>query len=163
MEFYQYKLFISPKSDEVNAIPVPEYDYYKFVRLNIEQGYSQVVIPSNILIALLKYFFLNKKAKIVDINFLEEDDENKKQMTYLIDKVNVDREFFVDLMEELNFLSAQETVEIKNIRLMHRDNGKSVDLKLSLNGLLTVGGKGDIEGDIKYINDYVWENLKSWV
>lgn len=163
MEIIQYKLFIEPSNKRMTAIEVPKSDYYSFVRDYIDHEYSQIVVPSNILIALLKECFLEKKAKIVLIDFLEDDDNNKSEFEYLVETVNNKREYFVNLMEELNFLSGQRTVELKRIRLKYRLDGKVIDFSLSVNGLLSIGGSGEVEKEIFYITNYIWEKIKGWL
>ena len=66
-------------------------------------------------------------------------------------------------MEELSFLAEQESVEIKNIRIKYRKNEKPIDLSLSVNGLIKAGENKIVGGEISFMVDSIWENVKDWI
>lgn len=163
MDFCQYKLFMEKGNAGIEAIKIDGTDYYSFVRKKIDEGHSQIIISSSIMLQVLRKMFVDKKAKIVSINFIEDDFEYLEQMNNLIDSVNKDRDYFYDLMKELSFLAEQESVEIKNIRVKYRQNGKPIDLSLSVNGLIKAGENEGVGREISFMVDSIWENVKGWI
>lgn len=163
MNFNQYKLLIKSGNTGIEAIKIDGTDYYSFVRAKINEGHNQIIISSSIMLQVLRKMFVEKKAKIVSIDFIEDDSDYLKQMNNLIASVNKDRDYFYDLMEELSFLAEQESVEIKNIRIKYRKNEKPIDLSLSVNGLIKAGDNEIIGGEISFMIDTIWENIKAWI
>lgn len=163
MDFNQYKLLINSGNTGIEAMKIDRIDYYSFVRAKINEGHSQIIISSSIMLQVLKKMFVEKKAKIVSIDFIEDDYDYLEQMNNLIASVNKDRDYFYDLMKELSFLSEQESVEIKNIRIKYRKNEKPIDLSLSVNGLIKAGENEVVGGEISFMVDSIWDNVKTWI
>ncbi|WP_130860787.1 hypothetical protein [Gracilibacillus phocaeensis] len=163
MNFSQYKLLMTSGNTGIEAMEIDRTDYYSFVRAKIDEGHSQIIISSSIMLHVLRKMFVEKKAKIVSIDFIEDDTDYLNQMNNLIASVNKDRDYFYDLMEELSFLAEQESVEIKNIRIKYRKNEKPIDLSLSVNGLIKAGENENIGGEISFMVDSIWENVKDWI
>ncbi len=163
MEFSQYKLLISDENMGLEAFRIEGSDYYSFVRSKMDERYSQIVISSGIMLQVLRKMFIEKKARIVSIEFIQEDSDYLNIINNLITSVNTDRDYFHDLMKELSFLSEQESVEIKNIRIKYRKNERPIDLSLSVNGLIKAGDNEIVCGEISFMTDSIWENVKSWI
>lgn len=163
MEFNQYKLFIAENFEELEAVKIDGMDYYSFVRSKMDEGYSQIVISSGIMLRFLKVMFIKKKAKIVKIDFIEDDIQYSEQMDKFVSEVNNDRDYFYELMKELSFLAEQESVEIKNIRVKYRIDGKLVDLSLSVNGLIKAGESGIEDQEITYISQEIWKSVRELI
>lgn len=163
MKFSQGKIFLDKSKNKIIMKPVPNVDYYTFVRMSLSKGLKQVILPSDILLNVMMYLFKKKKAKIVRIEFLEEDEEYNALIAKLIESVNRDRDYFIDLMEELNYLSGNQTVEIKCIRMKYRENDILNDISLSVNGLINYGESKNSLKQIDEINDYIWNQMKTWI
>ncbi|WP_034538264.1 hypothetical protein [Carnobacterium inhibens] len=163
MELVQYKVFINNKNSRLDIIKILEKDYYFFVRSTMNNGYSQIIISSDIMLKVLRKFFIEKKAKIVTIDFFEEDNDYKNQLELLISSVNRDRDYFINLMDELSFLSEKQSVDIKSIRIKYRKNDKPIDISLSVNGLVKIGGNDKVDEEIIFLNEVIWENVKLWI
>lgn len=163
MDFSQHKLLITHGNTDIEAIKFDGTDYYSFVRAKIDEGYSQIIISSSIMLQVLRKMFVEKKARIVKIDFIEDDSDYLEQMDNLIASVNEDRDYFFDLMKELSFLAEQESVEIRNIRIKYRKNEKPIDLSLSVNGLIKAGENEIVGGEISFMVDAIWENVKNWI
>lgn len=163
MKFVQRKLFINSLNEGLIMKTVPDGDYYAFVCKEMKSGLSQIVISSDIMVEILKFFFIEKKAKIVEIDFLEDDKSYKDQFSKLVNEANNDRAYFFKLLEELSFLSMQKTIDIKSIRLKFRKNELPIDIMISVNGLITIGENLEAQSELDFLNDFIWENVKSWI
>lgn len=163
MKFVQHKLFINSSNEGLIMKVVPDGDYYAFVGKEMKSGLSQIVISSDIMVEILKFFFIEKKAKIVEIDFLEDDKSYKEQFSKLVNEANNDRAYFFKLLEELSFLSIQKTIDIKSIRFKFRRNELPIDIMISVNGLITIGENLEAQSELDFLNDFIWENVKSWI
>ncbi|MDU0350291.1 hypothetical protein RWU53_02380, partial [Enterococcus sp. 3MOLP] len=83
MYYKRYKLFKSRINNGIDAIEIKG-DYYPFVRSKLDEGYSQVVISSAVMLDILEKMFINKQARIVTIELIEEDDQYEQQIQQLI-------------------------------------------------------------------------------
>ncbi|MDU0350575.1 hypothetical protein RWU53_03840, partial [Enterococcus sp. 3MOLP] len=70
-----------------------------------------------------------------------------------------DRAYFYNLMKELSFLSKNESIEIKSIRVQYRLEEKPIDIKLSVNGLINVGENEKIKNEISFLEEIILENI----
>lgn len=158
MDYKQYKLFKSQDNSCLEAIEIAG-DYYPFVRSKLDEGYSQIVISSAIMLNILETVFIKKEAKIVNVDLIEEDEQYKQQMEYLIASANKDRAYLHELMKELSFLSENESVEIKNINIKYRREGKLIDIKLSVNGLIRASDNEMVGPEISFIEEIIMGDL----
>ena len=158
MDYKQYKLFKSRDNNCLEAIEITG-DYYPFVRSKLDEGYSQIVISSAIMLNILETVFIKKEAKIVNVDLIEEDEKYKQQMKYLIASANKDRAYLHELMKELSFLSENESVEIKNINIKYRREGKLIDIKLSVNGLIRASDNEMVCSEILFIEEIIMGDL----
>ncbi|MGG5306926.1 hypothetical protein IGK38_001591 [Enterococcus pernyi] len=154
MDYKRYKLFKSQVNNSINAIEING-DYYPFVRSKLDEGYSQIVISSAIMLDILEKMFISKQAKILAIELIEEDDQYEQQIKQLIDSTGKDRAYFYNLMKELSFLSENESIEIKSIRFKYRVEGKLIDIKLSVNGLINAGENEIIKKEISFLEEII--------
>ncbi|MBP4085978.1 MULTISPECIES: hypothetical protein [Enterococcus] len=158
MDYKRYKLFKSQVNNSIVAIEING-DYYPFVRSKLDEGYSQIVISSAVMLDILEKMFINKQAKIVAIELIEEDDQYEQQIQQLIASTVQDRAYFYNLMKELSFLSENESIEIKSIRVRYRLEEKPIDIKLSVNGLINVGENEIIKNEISFLEEIILENI----
>lgn len=169
MKTLQGKIFLNNNelsNTEDNLIvfkEVPEVNYYSFLHEADMNGLVQVIIPSSVLISILKHFFKNKKARLVAIKLAEDEDDNIPIINQLISAVNNNRDYFIDLIEELNVLIEQDDMSVESIRLKYRENNKLVDLSISINGILDYSENSFELGVITEVSDYVWKEMKSWL
>lgn len=151
MEFYQSKFFVDIDSNTLFYFPVPKNkDYYSFIKDKIQEGFRQVIITSDIMIEYLVFAFSKRKASLVEVELLEDDPDYQNEINNDISAVNGNRDLFVNLVEELKYLSDEKTAEIKLIKIKYRENSKPVVLSISINGLITHSSN---EESIKGIND----------
>ncbi|WP_282799283.1 hypothetical protein ABVR74_02880 [Lactococcus lactis subsp. lactis] len=163
MGIVQAKLFLN--KEKLVAIEIPEEKkYYSFIQEYIQKGYRQIIIPSDILVELLKYIFLKKEnSKIIDIEFLEEDEKFQEEIDNLIHKTNnEDRGYFVSLLDHINYVAQDKTVEIKKVRFKYRVDGKLIDISISINGLLNYKNNTNVSNEIKNISQFILDRM-GWI
>lgn len=163
MDTIQAKLFLKEKKLITKEIPKSK-EYYTFVQEYISKGYKQIIIPSDILIELLKYIFLNReKSKIIKIEFLEEDIEFQQEIDLLIHKINnEDRAYFISLLDSIDYVAQEQTAEIKKIRFKYRIDSELIDISISINGLLNYGNSAYVNEEINEISQFIM-NRMGWI
>ena len=156
----QAKLFLNEKDLVVKEIP-KEKEYYTFVQEYIAKGYKQIIVPSDILVELLKYIFLSRdKSNIIAIEFLEEDEDFQEEINALIHKVNnEDRGYFVSLLDKIDYVAQEQTAEIKKIRFKYRIDSELIDISISINGLLNYRNSTIVTNELKEISQFILDRV----
>lgn len=131
-------------------------DYYKFVQEYSKKGFFQVVLTSTIMLDLLKKYFLERKFEIVNIEFMEADNELNDEITTLLSEINSDRENFLLLFEKLRFLNESTSVEIKKVEVKSYKDGKGCYLYLQVNGVFGIDSI-NYDAEENYIKNIVEE------
>lgn len=111
-------------------------NYYTTIQQIIREGYNQIIITSDILIVILKKFFQNYNLKIVEIELLEDDDDYQNQINNIINEVNENSKYILNLMEELSQFEV-DSIEIKKVHVKYREDGIVNEFSISINGILT--------------------------
>jgi len=135
-------------------------NYYKYFRDKIDHGFKPIIISSNIMIKILKKYFTENKADIVSIVLLEEDPEYQANINNIITTVKSNRDYFIDLVEEISFLSENDNVEIKSLRFKYRKNQELVDISITLNGSLNYSNNKSTEEELVGIKIILSEYLE---
>lgn len=153
------KLFIKYDESQKQIIPIEynsnvDIDYYSFVKKNCSLGYNQIIITSEIMLELIKYYFLSRKFKIENIEFIEEDQELSDEMDYILNQLLIDRGYLSVLIEKLEFISDNSSIDIKRIQL---SSGLNEENKFSL--FIQVNGLCGIEEDFydQEVNNIITE------
>lgn len=158
MDYMQSKLFLNSDNSVVDLKLKSSDNYYNTLRKKVDSGYTPIIIPSDLMITILKKYFSAKKARIVKIELLEEDTNYTEQLDELIESLLDSRDNFVYLTDELSFLSEKSNVEIKKIRFKFREK-ELVDISLSVNGMLSYRNNSTTIDIIDNIKDDVFEYL----
>ncbi|MCH5423565.1 hypothetical protein V6S63_00135 [Lactococcus lactis] len=163
MKTSQYKIFL--KNSHLCLKKNIGNDYYSFIQGLSGDGYKQIILPSNVLLDLMKNIFKTKKANIKDIDLLEDDDAYNDKIDKLILETLDDRDNFVELIEELRYLSSDQNIEIRKIRFSYRNDNKLIDISLSINGLIEVlyGESTEVEKQLDVMIEFIWNRMKSWL
>lgn len=113
-------------------------DFYSFLRNQYQAGYRQIIITSDIMIHLLTMLFLSNYT-LTDIQFAEEDPDLELDVKLLISNANKDHTLFVDLIERLNFVAENSSIDIQKISFIGRDqNSVAVNGYVQSNGILAI-------------------------
>lgn len=131
-------------------------DYYKFVQEHSKEGFFQVVLTSTIMLEILKKYFLERKFEIVNIEFMEEDNELSDEITTLLNEINNDRENFLFLFEKLRFLNESTSVEIKKVEVKSYKEDRGCYLYLQVNGVFGIDSM-NYDAEENYIKNIVKE------
>lgn len=160
MKFKQSKLFIDDKK-EIATVSIKQSDnYYSNLRKYVNKGYKQIIVPSDVMIKVLKIYFKEKVARILSIELLEEDSDYSIQLDKIINSIEANRDYFVDLIEELNYLAEKSTIEIKSVRFKYRIESRPVDITISVNGILTYNESEISIKEIDNLNSLIIDLLK---
>ena len=125
-----------------NSVEVFNYDpskddYYCMVKKHRENGYYQVILSSKMMINILKEYFYNRNCKILYIEWLEEDDELNREINKFLEKINDDRDCFEWLIDKINYLLEEGSIDIKKIGFSFREE-KTVSISILVNGVIGI-------------------------
>lgn len=160
MNFTSEKLFFNRDYNVYSFEINQSNNYYKDVRQKFDNGYRPIIVSSDLMIDLLKKYFKEEKANIVNIELLEEDYDYQEELNGIIRSLKTDRDYFIDLVEELSFLSETNNIEIKRLRFKYRKDKELIDISISLNGLLNYSDNQATKEELKGIKDVISEYLK---
>lgn len=132
------KIFQNIRNREIVCFSYnPEQDYYAMVQKHIKEGYQQTIFTSSVMLSLAESFLLFHEAIVMNIEFVSEDESLDEEISTLIQKMKVNRAFWVVLKERLEFLSKYDSIDIKRIELKSKQ-GVGFLVTLQLNGIITV-------------------------
>lgn len=160
MSFTNGKIFFN-KEYHVELFEIEQSNnYYKSVREKIDSGYRPIIVSSDIMINILKKYFTEKKADIVKIELLEDDPDYQEDINRIIRTLKSNRDYFVNLVEEISFLSENDNVEIKCLRFKYRRDQELVDISVTLNGSLNYSNNQATKEELYGIKDIISKYLE---
>ncbi|WP_426348678.1 hypothetical protein ACPWSR_13100 [Alloiococcus sp. CFN-8] len=133
-------------------------DYYSFVKTQHVLGYRQVILTSEIMIELVKYYFLERKFKVVSIDLMEEDSHLSSDLEYIIEKTTCDRAYFANLIKHLDFISEKSSIDIKKIELAGKENNNYIKTFFQVNGIVGVS-RDEYNNELSKISP----KIKRWI
>ncbi len=155
---YRKAKFFWKKNHSSKVISCIEYDdeteYYTFIKKCHSQKYRQIIITSELMIDIIKYFAIEKQWLVFEIDLAEDDHELKQDLEVLINNTNQDRIYFHQLIDELCFLSEQSSIDIKRVYIKGRDvEGVAINFFIQSNGIIGINTESfdNISNDIKKI------------
>lgn len=149
MDFFEKKIFLSRESNTIVIKDLPSnINYYKYVQEKDGQGYNQFIITSHIMLDLLKFYYLEKGAKIIELDLMEEDPSFNLEFKKHIENMAKDRGYFAQFLEEIHWLYSHESIDLKKIRVKYRVNKKPVDITIYINGVVSVNNNEIIEDEL---------------
>lgn len=145
MIFSKAKLFKKSESNRnmIYAIPYDEKDeYYTFLKRKKSEGYSQVIITADIIISIIRMMCLERGFSIYKIELAEEDLEIEQEITSIIEKTQQNRAFFGDLIQKIEFLAEQSSIDLARIYIKGKyENGYAPNIFIQANGILGVNSE----------------------
>ncbi|WP_322923597.1 hypothetical protein [Paenibacillus campi] len=139
MKFKKAKLFF--KDNKINLV---EYtvgtDYYEFIKQNSQNGYEQIILTTDFMLAIIKYYFIERRFNISEIVPVDEDEFLVNKFKYYLEKIEENREQFMYLLSEMDFLFYEKNaLDIFKIEL----SGKTLDEKrmrfsAQINGIIII-------------------------
>ena len=128
--------------DDIGNIVVFDYssqdDYYSFVKKYRDKGYSQVIITSEIMVDLIKYYFIERKFRLAALELIAMDPELHNELDTIINEMSEDRDYFSILLSRLDFLLEETSIDIKKVEL---NNKLDTSIYLQVNGIFGISEK----------------------
>ena len=158
MFFKEAKVF----KDDSDSLVCVDYNpkniaYFDLIENQKERGLSQFIITSDIMIKLISMFVVERKFVIVSVQFMNDDDDLNREVQGLIDRVEQNNIYFADLLNELHFLSDEQSIDILKIKLKRRKESKSTQLKIQANGIFFIDNES-FKSESKKLVDFIDKN-----
>jgi len=120
--------------------PTKNIEYYEYVKQYHQSGYHQLILTSDLILNLVSYYFLERHLSISKIEFLEDDNALNEKIGILIKNCQIDRGYFAELINELNFISEETSIDIKRVNLINQFDNKKPPKSLffQVNGIVGV-------------------------
>lgn len=136
MKSKEAKIF---RNSEKGSLVCVEYNtdksYFDFIAEQKSAGLEQLIITSDIMIALIKMLVIEQEFELTSIEFMDEEEDLDSSIATLIDKVQQNNLFFAELLDKLRLLSDEQSIDILRIKLKRRKNCSSTSLKIQANGI----------------------------
>lgn len=114
-------------------------EYYAFLEEQYCKGYRQIIIPSILMVKMIKIFSAIYNLKVYNIEFTEEDEELLEEVNQLIFSIQNNPACVCLLTDKLEFLSNDSSIDIKRISFKGVTKDSSpIDLKIQSNGIVIV-------------------------
>lgn len=140
MRYTKAKLFY----DNHNKIVCVEYDenktdYYSFVSDCRKQGLHQIIISSEMMIDIIKEYYLEYNYKVNKIELMEEDPDIEVQVHQIIENIEKNPYRLSELVEFLKYIAERSSIEIKRIYIRNRHNsGDPTSIFIQSNGIVGI-------------------------
>lgn len=168
----KYKLFFHDDNMYFDSINNDAEIDYKYIKKQINNGKKQVVLSSKVMMDILDDIYhkiVNEQLRefeLKNIIFIDDDSELNSSIEEHIFKVKENIDNLLFLIEYINLLCSQESIEIRNISFNLRDNNNNLYmLDLYVNGILyvqTFDEKINNKNILKYLSDIIWSSMKGW-
>lgn len=130
-------------------------EYYSFLKKKYDEGFRQIIISSEAMIKLIKYFVIKQDLKISEIQFNEEDPSLSEEVDALLEEIKYRPILFTILLEKLTFLSEDCSIDINRIYMTKKCN---TSFFIQSNGIIGFSGNED-EGILNEICSLLKEYL----
>lgn len=159
----KYFKFFMEENEKIEAIPYLQEDqksYFKFVKSQYEKGLRQIIITSKIMIKILEEYFIDRKFRISEIKFAEEDIELNGEIEKYLTELERDRGYFLKLLKRLECIANNSSIDIEKLQLIssERVEGSYITISLKVNGILIISENG-IKSELNYISNNIKENI----
>lgn len=116
----------------------PAIEYYSFLKSCSDKGLRQVIITSEIMISLLKYYFVTRCFEITEIEFMVDDEDLSASIKKLLQKLNTDRAYWGELQNQLEVLNECSSIDIKKICIKATNTENSFLMFIQVNGIFGI-------------------------
>lgn len=165
MEKKSYKLFRF-NTNKITNIEIPEYhyedeDYYLFVKKNSDNGRIQVIVSSDLMIHLLKYYFYDRCGTILSINLVEEDDDFHLAINEALELIKDNRDAFSLLLDRLYFLRNENSIDIQDFLVRIPSEPEPIFVTIQSNGVIHIeaNSSSNEANNLKEIVRVFYENI----
>lgn len=112
----------------------PNNDYYNLIEEQYNLGKKQIILNSSFMIQLLEFFFVEKKFNIKSFEFAEDDGEYSERFKKIIINVNKNRNIFHKLLDNLETIRSEDSIEI--FQMILNDDDNDIILNFKSNGII---------------------------
>ena len=116
-------------------------EYYSFLKEKKKAGYRQVIISSEIFISFLKYAVVEERYSLLNIEFMEEDNDFSETVETLIAQLDKNPACFAILIDELRVVSEKSSIEIKKISFKSKINNLATQFFIQSNGIIGINSE----------------------
>lgn len=137
---------------EVCYIPFDDNnEYYDFLKEYHDKGYRQIIITSELMANLMKFFVQEKNFSVYQIELMEDDEELDTELNDILQKMEMNRAYFDKLLSKIHFLSEQSSIDINRIYFKGRVQRIAVRFFIQANGIIGITHQSynDIANQIK--------------
>ncbi|MCU0199887.1 hypothetical protein [Levilactobacillus brevis] len=127
-------------------------DYFDFIAEQNQDGYSQFIISSKIMIYLIKCLVVDEKFTLKEIQLMESDGILDDEINHLIENVRNGNVF--ELIDKLRWLSDDNSIDVEMVHFSKRYEGHSIVLKIQANGIIFIDPM-HFEGQMKNITQLI--------
>lgn len=161
MKQIKQKLFWKSVQDYKNICAISwdesELDYYAFIKKIVDEGFHQVAVNAEMMVGLISLIAQNSNWSISQIDMMEDDEELDEVLQTLIKRTQSNRGTYITLINTLNHLVEESSLEIKRIYIESKLNDIYEDMFIQINGLC---GGSDIGTELErkvitYIEEYM--------
>lgn len=141
MSFQKAKLFWHARNGQRQICYVPfndDCEYYVFLKEHHDKGYKQIIITSELMSGLMRFFCQEKNLSVYEIDLMEDDEDLDAELNDILQKMESNRAYFGRLLDKLHFLSEQSSIEINRINFKGRHDGKPVRFFIQANGIIGI-------------------------
>lgn len=114
-------------------------EYYAFLEKQYCKGYRQIIIPSLLMVKMIKEFSAIYDLKVYNIEFTEDDEDLSEEVNRLIFSIQSNPVYVCLLTDKLEFLSNDSSIDISRISFKGKmKDSLPIDLKIQSNGIVIV-------------------------
>lgn len=143
MKSIKWKLFRN--NENIVAVFYDESaNYYSFLEQQYHAGNRQIIIPSSLIVRMLKEFSTIYSLQVYRIELTEDDDSLYKEINSLITSIGSNPAYVCVLADRLDFLSSESSIDINRISFKGKTNDNiPIDLKIQSNGIIIVNEEAE--------------------
>lgn len=148
MKYNKGKLYWVARYASKNVVCVPwdeqKEEYYTFVKREVASGCHQISITSEIMLKVIKQFVLLGNWSVDKIEMMEEDYELNEILNNLIENSHSCPKKIIELLDYIQTIVEESSIEIKRVYLSGRDNGNKLSaFFIQVNGIIGVYNNND--------------------
>lgn len=139
-----YKLFVDNKGDITSFEFDLKNSYYQFLKQKKDEGYTQYLITSDLMLSIIIDFLKDKKYTLISVKLYDTDDkETEEYIKKIFDDFSKNILSEEEIHKKLNYLESECSIDFTTITIKNCDLGKII---LRSNGVFNVS-----DGSLKKI------------
>jgi hypothetical protein len=165
MEFSFGKIFRKRNTESllleiIDYDPSRDIDYYNFIKQQRDNEFIQLIVNSKLMMVLIKYYFIERQFQIKKIEMMEEDEDFSASCNILINALSNDRAKLNDLLDFVEKLDDEESIEIFKISLKYRnaETNEYIGVDIQANGVIKINTDA-YENEKNILKDFLVRKL----